>query len=162
MHSTGLRIAAAGGVAALVLASDKEKARQAQLAAHSTYRVVNLVTTAGLMAGDYAFHIYFTHADQRDLVASKRRLLGRMQDDQETFTLRLLEEQRAHALHPIPSAPSAVSSPSFWLRRIADNRTSMDELTEEIAVLLECGGDRFSEVHVRIAHRLRNMCASNG
>ncbi|KAJ1441465.1 hypothetical protein B484DRAFT_113742 [Ochromonadaceae sp. CCMP2298] len=51
---------------------------------------------------------------------------------------------------------------SFWLRRIADNRRSMDELTEEIAVLLEDGGDRYSRIHMRNATRLRDMCAANG
>lgn len=157
-----------GGLGAYLATADEQRKRQALLTAKSAYRVSNLVSTVTKICFDYGYQFYFKSVGSLDLLNSKKRLLGELQNDIETFSIKL--EQLSPAYPNAESEQSMMRAltinreddPAFLKQRIDNANAMMAQVSADMATLEKQNEHLFHEIHQRNAMRLTQMCAKNG
>ena len=148
-----LAVAAVGSALPAYYLSSSEATRAKLLqTVDASRRVVNLVSTAGLMVCDYSYHIYWSPArssKQLDEYSVLNEALKKYQHDQEVFTI---------ASWKAGKEDSSGRQAAQWQAKIVETRRLIDETSEALALLQS---SPLAACHQRGAERLRDMCAAN-
>lgn len=147
-------LAASG--AALYCQHDESVKREWGAMYDSYMRIFRLVGTVGLMTGDYAYQLYVKDKDFRALIDDNRKKLRELQEEQERLHLRLFDIQKS-----ISPAKERDGIKSDLLIDIRKNEDDIDAQGAIVADLTHQTKERYADIHVRNATRLRDMCANN-
>lgn len=135
----------AGG--SLLLASNDKTRKDTYLGIQAAYRVVNLLSTVGIITTDYIFSIYGQNTEKNESVKLEKELKS-IQNDQEVVTFNMWQSKD----------PTEIK---MYQAKIQSNRDRIDEISELLADNQAKGLSVFSSVHQRCATRLREMCTTN-
>eukprot|EP01039_Chlorochromonas_danica_P015618 gene15618-18384_t len=147
-------LAASG--AALYCQHDESVKREWGAMYDSYMRIFRLVGTVGLMTGDYAYQLYVKDKDFRALIDENRKKLRELQEEQERLHLKLFDIQKSKS-----PAKERDGIKSELLIDIRKNEDDIDVQGAIVADLTHQTKERYADIHVRNATRLRDMCANN-
>ena len=139
----------AGGVCAYTIAGEERK-REMRALAGASYRIANLVGTAGIIVADYAVSLYVfkvgAASNEYDKLCNN---LSEYQSNQEKYTINQWKATDS-------------KEEEYWKDRIVETRALINQTSTSLAQLVSSGGcSSLSPLHTRCALRLKNLCVSN-
>jgi aarF domain-containing kinase len=126
----------------------------------SYMRIFRLMGTVGAMTFDYAYQLYVKDKDFREKIDSSRRMLRKLQEEQERLHLKMFEIQKTKPLSANAKRSIEIEKDQL-LSCIKKNEDDIDFQGDIVADLAQQSKERYSDIHVRNATRLRDMCAKN-
>lgn len=156
-----LILSAIGGAGATTYYHSDDHVKREWNAFFDSYmRIFRLVGTVTVMTGDYAYQLYVKDKDFRTTIDSSRRKLRELQEEQERLHLQLFRIQKTKYANASEKL-SLENEKKNLLLTIKKNEDDIDEQGIVVSDLVEQSKERYADIHIRNATRLRDMCANN-